>query len=126
MLLARCCRAVPFILTKYHYNTARLVDSLSGDNYFDTNFVVVFVAQNKTKNDEYLGKCWKENIESRNLNSQVNCYGEVKIFCCLFGFSGFCVQGGDPTGTGMGKLTSKKKITTESKHYFSNITLQNQ
>ena len=33
------------------------------------------------------------------------CYGEVKVFCCLFGFSGFCVQGGDPTGTGMGKFT---------------------
>ena len=37
-------------------------------------------------------------------------YGEVKIFCCLLGVSGFCVQGGDPTGTGMGKLTLKKKL----------------
>ena len=26
------------------------------------------------------------------------------------------MQGGDPTGTGMGKLTSKKKITTNTKH----------
>lgn len=43
-------------------------------------------------------------------------YGEVKIFCCLLGVSGFCVQGGDPTGTGMGKLTLKKKITTNTKH----------
>ena len=64
------------------------------NNKFDT-VVKTIVVYNHVNNDQY------ETVYVRKMIFQTY-------------FSGFCVQGGDPTGTGMGKLIPESKYLTIS------------